>query len=49
MKRLTKIIRLRITDEEMRLLKSKGVSKYIREALREKMEKEFPELFVLPF
>jgi len=40
MKRLTKIIRLRISDEELQALKGKNISRYIREAIVEKMHKE---------
>jgi len=47
MKRLTKIIRLRITDEELQAIKGKNISRYIREAIIEKMNKE--GVLTIPF
>ena len=49
MKKLTNIIRLRISDETKQVLKGKKLSKYVREALLEKMEREFPDRFQCPF
>lgn len=49
MKRLTKIIRLRITEEESTILKGKNISKYIREALLEKLSKDYPTTYQIPF
>lgn len=49
MKRLTKIIRVRITEEQANLLINKNVSNYIREALMVQLQKDFPRFFEVPF
>lgn len=49
MKRLQHIVRVRISDEQKKLLAGKKLSKYVREALVEKMEREFADKFHCPF
>jgi len=49
MNKLKNIIRIRISDGTKDVLRGKNLSKYIREAMIEKMERDFPEKFQCPF
>lgn len=49
MKKLPHIVRFRISEEQKKLLEGKNLSKYIREALNEKINNDFPESTKLPF
>ena len=48
MEKLTKIIRVRISENHNNLL-GKNVSTYIRSALITQLEKDFPQNFKIPF
>ena len=48
MEKLTKIIRVRITESQNKMI-GKKVSSYLRKSLLIQLEKDFPENFKLPF
>lgn len=49
MKKLVKIIRFRMKESDLQLIKGRNTSKYVREAVLERLERDFPDSFKTPF